>query len=188
MDVNEDSEKISIKYIPISKWISGGILTFILGVFGVWFIYFMYANPNNSVNWLSLFLVTAFALAIIFPGIFDFNIDSLIFAPLITVKLNQNAQNVDIIRLRFYGKRTERFYFHQIRKFKSYKAKLNFSSQYFLALVLVNGKMLKLRIPIGDDKQNTVKFVKKLNKFIRKKVESAPIVSIRQNKYDLETR
>jgi hypothetical protein len=34
-------------------------------------------------------------------------------------------------------------------------------------LVLANQKTLKLKIPISGDKKETIKFVKKLNKFVK---------------------
>jgi len=167
MDLKIDSEEVSIRYVPVRKWVVGGILALAIVVFSIWLVYVFYNR------WAGMLFPSAFAAVTILIAVLDIKANSLIFAPLITVKINQETRSVEIVRQRFYGKRIERFYFYQIRKFRSRKANVNFSGQYFLTLILASGKALRLGIPIGNDKQDTAKFIKQLNKFIRRKAPSA---------------
>jgi hypothetical protein len=177
MKVTENSDEIIIRHVPVAKWISGGILAFIFGGFCLWLIFSAIINPRSFlkvetdelIEFLPiLFFIAASALAVFI----EFKLISMICAPLVTVAVSQKLKSVNILTRRIYGAKTERYFFHQIQKFKSYKSKVDFSSRYFLALVLVNQKAIKLKIPISD-KQNTIKLVKKLNKFI--KVQKASI-------------
>lgn len=86
----------------------------------------------------------------------------MICAPLVIITISQKTNGLDILRQRFYGSETERFYFFQIQKFKLYKSKVNFSSKYFPTLVLADKKTVELKIPVGGDKQTTIKLFKRL--------------------------
>jgi hypothetical protein len=148
----------------------GGILTFLTFIFCLFLLYAFFIAPRGFgesaiSKWVDLgsILIVVVVFAVLLLEI------KMIRAPLVTVGIDQRTDSVDIIRQRFYGKKAERFYFHQIEKFKSYKGKLNFSQQYFLALVLANRKTLKLKIPVGADKLETTRLVKKLNKFVKSK-------------------
>jgi hypothetical protein len=174
MKLTENSDEIVIRHIPIGKWISSGALIFIFSVFFTWLIYPAIFNQDKFFasgikDWFEILPILVFAAAGVLIVTFAISVSSLFFAPFITVAINRKTASVDILGWRFYGSETQRFYFYQIRKFKSYKGTANFSSRYLLALVLASGKVMKLRIPVGDDKQNTIKLVKKLNKFVKTK-------------------
>lgn len=165
MKVTENSDEIIIRHIPVREWATGGVLTSILFGFFLWFAYSVFVSRNGlpkafSGDCLPVFIIGAAVLLVFFEI-------RTVSAPLVTVTIRKGIKAVDIRLQRFYGSRINRFHFTQIGKFKSYKGKINFSQQYFLALVLANNKVLKLNIPIGGDKQNTIKFIKKLNKFIK---------------------
>lgn len=159
MKVSENSDEIIIRHVPVEQWIIGGFLTFIFVVVCLVLTFSSYSFFDG--------LLGAFIAIVFVVCIFGLKLFSMISAPLATVSVSQKTKSVDILNRRFYGSQKKRFYFNQIGKFKSYKPKLNFSSEYFLALVLANQKTLKLKIAIGDDKQETVKFIKKLNKFVK---------------------
>jgi hypothetical protein len=172
MKLRKSPDEIIINHIPIGKWIVGGIFTFIFSGFCLWHLSIALSTPQwffstAPKDWLEMFPLMIFVVTLVLIAVFEISFLSMICAPLTTVCINKQTKSIDIIRRRFYGSKTERFYFHQIQKFKSYKAKLNFSSKYFLALVLANQKTIKLKIPINGDKRNTIKLVKTLNKFIK---------------------
>ena len=166
MKLAENSDEIIIRHVPFGKWIIGGILIFIFSLFSIWFIYSAIFSSSDS---LGLLPVIIFAATVILIVVFDISLNSMIFAPLRIVTISEKMKSIDIVHQRFYGTEAKRYYFHQIEKFKSYKGTVNFSSRYFLALILANRKVIKLRIPIGDNKQETIKLIKKLNKFMKPK-------------------
>jgi hypothetical protein len=171
MELKENSEEIFIRYVPFWRWSIGAILIFISAFFGIWFLYTVLTNSNVLGDVPFIVFGIAFSLVVIF----DISLGSLIFAALVTVSVKRKARCIDINYRRIYGRKTERLFFHQIEKFKSYKTKSGFSTRYFLALVLANGKTVELKIPIGSDKQITTKFIKNLNKFMKSKAVSNEI-------------
>ncbi len=171
MKLTENSDEIVIRHIPVKEWIIGGILTFLIGVFCLFLLFAMLSAPRGFYEsmlgeWIG-FLSILF-VAVIFPVFVFFEIKT-IRAPLATVVINRKNACSDVVYQRFYGTEVQRFYFYQIEKFKSYKGKLIFKSSYFLAVVLANKKVVKLKMPIGDDKREITKFIKKLNKFVKSK-------------------
>jgi len=174
MQLTENSDEISIRHIPVGKWIIGGALIFIFSVFSIWFIFSAIFSSSNSFeagteSLIKILPLLIFGASIILITVFGISLHSMIFAPLTTVTISRKTESIDILYQRFYGKNAKRYYFHQIEKFKSYKGAVNFSSRYFLALILANHKQIKLSIPIGKDKQHTIKLIKRLNKFIKPK-------------------
>lgn len=174
MNLTESFDEIVIRYIPIEKWIVGGTLIFVFGGFCIWLIYSAmlgsgsFFEPSTKLG-LRLLPILIFAAAFILISVFDISSNSMIFAPLMTITISEKTKSIDIHYQRFYGSKVKRHYFHNVEKFKSYKGTVNFSSRYFLALVLVNRKTIKLKIPIGTDKQDIIKLIKKLNKFMKVK-------------------
>ena len=182
MKVNDNSEKIVVRHTPLGKWILGGLLALIFGGLFVWLVLSIIFKPHiafafgaeiQSDLFLVLLLAAVGATFVILP---------LICAPQMNVTISQKTKSVDIERRRIYGTKAARYFFYQIRKFKSHKGKTRFSPAYSLALIRANGKVIKLKIPTGD-KNATVKFVKKLNKFVKQspKDELAEYVLFRQN-------
>ena len=167
MNIVENSDKIFIRHIPFGKWILGGLLVFFYGGVFVWFILTV-IKPQSSFEsgTQSRFdLLPILLLAAVILFLLEIKFLPLLFAPWTDIIVSQKTRSVNILSRRIYGAKTERYFFHQIQKFKSYKGKTRLSPAYFLSLVLVNQKVIKLKIPIGD-KNSTVKLVKKLNKFI----------------------
>jgi hypothetical protein len=163
MRIVEDSDGIHFRFIPIVKWIVGVCLFMAFTgviVSHILFGFFAFQSWGGVIFWLVIILVISFV---------DILSDAFLFAPLTTVSVFASAKYVEITRKRIYGENTKRYYFSQLAQFKSYKAKLNFSQQYFLAFVLANRKTIKLRVPIGAEKQETVKLIKKLNRILRGK-------------------
>ena len=174
MNLTESSDEIIVRYVPIEKWIIGGTLIFVFGSFCIWLIYSAMFGSESSFEpstrlGLGLLPFLIFTAAIFLIVVLDINFSSMIFAPLTTITISQKTRSVDILYQRFYGSKVKRHFFHNVEKFKSYKGTMNFSSRYFLALVLVNRKTIKLKIPIGKDKQDIIKLIKKLNKFMKSK-------------------
>lgn len=171
MQLTENSDEIVIRHVPVREWIIGGFLTFLIGVFCLFLLFAILSAPRGFYEsmlgeWLG-FLSFLF-VAVIFLVVVFFEI-KIIRAPLATVVINRKNARFDVVYQRFYGTKSQRFYFYQIQKFKSYKGKLIFKSSYFLAVVLANKKVIKLKMPIGNDKQDITKFIKKLNKFVKSK-------------------
>ena len=160
MDIAEKSDEIIIRHTPVGKWICGGLLIFLF--FGIFTLFVSYLNSDNS---LHLCLVGLFILVGLMSALIEASVFPLLFAPQMNVTVSRKIGSVDITSRRVYGANTRRYFFHQIQKFKSQKGKTRFSSSYSLVMILANGKTLKLEIPIGDDKNETVKLIKKLNRF-----------------------
>ncbi len=167
MYVTENSDSIIIRHTPWKSWILGGSLTLFFGGISVWLVLSIVFRPQipfafgmeNPSDLLTLHLLATVVVAfVIYP---------FVSAPQINLIISRRTKSVDVLRRRIYRAQTKRFHFYQVEKFKSYKGKTRFSSAYSLALVLSNRKTLKLQIPIGADKNGTVKFIKKLNKFIK---------------------
>ena len=174
MKLSENFDEIVIRHIPTEKWITGGTLIFVFGGFCIWLIYSVIFDAGSSFEsstrlGLGLLPILIFAAPVILISVFDISLNSMIFAPLTTVTISGKTKSVDILYQRFYGNKVKRHFFHNVEKFKSYKGTMNFSSRYFLALVLVNRKTIKLKIPIGTDKRDIIKLIKKLNKFMKSK-------------------
>lgn len=161
MTITENHGEIIIRHYPFAKWIIGGVLAFIFGCLALSLVYFVYTDSSEGQIQFSAFLLIVIGFIIILLEL------KMICAPLIIVNISSQIQGINLIHRRFYGSKTRRFHFHQTNKFKSYKSKMNLSEKYYLALVLSNRKTMKLDIPIGEDKQQTVKFIKNLNKFIK---------------------
>lgn len=177
----ENADEIILRYIPVKEWIWCGFLTLVFVIFCTWLIYSYFFKPSmlfeaSTKDWFEILPVLLFIVAIGLLGIFEISLGSVFFAQMITITVNRRANYVEIFRQKFYFGKTQRFHFHQIKKFKSYREKRSyqqilegeekFSSTYFLSLILVNQKEIKLHIPIGEYKYDTVRFIKKLNKII----------------------
>ncbi len=171
MKLNENSDEIAIRYVPISQWIIGGTLTLVCLGLGFWILHIDLIG-----SWPSIVV----PIAIILFVISEVGGFLMILAPLTAITLSRQTNSVSILRKRIYGGKEKRYYFFQVKKFKSYKKHGKFSSKYFLALVLANQNVIKLKIPLGT-KEETIKLVKKLNKFIKSKKLSE--VDIRRNSF-----
>lgn len=168
MKITENAEEITIAHAPVGQWAAGGLLSLAAIGFGSWLAYRLFIGPrrfDDSIvgRWFEAvpLLVVAAALVWILLQI------KLIRAPLTVVRIDRAAATIDVVRRTFYARRARRFHFAQIDKFKSRKSKLVFSPVYFLSLILVNRKAIKLKIPLGADQQQTTKIIKKLNKLVR---------------------
>ncbi len=168
MNLSEDSEAVRIRYVPFAKFIGGFFLYIGFGISIVALMFSAGQFSPDAGSWASTLFCALILLAILISFV-DFSTGTLLFAPLVTVNLSISEKYVEIGNQRIYGKSVRRYAFHQVAQFKSYKGKINLTQSYFLALVRSNRKTLKLRLPIGDDKQETVKLIKKLNKIIRNK-------------------
>jgi hypothetical protein len=159
MNVTENADEIIIRHTPLVRWISGALLAFLIGGILFWHIVF---NASTSIGAFPILLLAAAGITMLY---LETNPFRLLLAPQTTVTVSLKTKSVNILSRRIYGAKTERYFFHQIRKFKSHKGEFIFAPAYSLALVLTNGKSLKLRIPIAADKKEAGKFIKKLNQF-----------------------
>lgn len=158
----ENEDEIVIRYVPVKEWILGALLSFLLLALAFIFLYFYFkANYIQSLfDILPVVLIAATAVILIF----DFKF---ILTPLSTVTVSRKTKSADIFRQLIYGSRMQRYYFTQIVKFKSYKTNILFVPQYCLALTLENRKTVKLKIPIGSEKIEITRLIKKLNKLVK---------------------
>lgn len=81
--------------------------------------------------------------------------------------IDSKQRFVDLTTHRIYGKRTDRYYFHQVEEIRSKKSKKRPNAPYYAHLILANRKAVEIRIPIADDKIEVTRFVKKVNKMFR---------------------
>lgn len=159
METAENDDEIVLRHKPVKQWICGGVflLLFLSGYIPLIFYWLAVEKTWNLLIVLGVPLLGVVFLYLIF---------SRISAPLMIVVISRKTKSVDIIRRRFYGTRTERFYFNQIDRFKSYKAAKKTPPNYYLALVLANRKTNKLKFPLGEKKANS-KLIRRINRFIK---------------------
>ena len=166
MNVNENSEELVVRHTPLGKRILGDSLTLLFGGLFAWLVLSIVFSPRipfavgaevRSDTFLVLLPASVGAVFLILP---------LAFAPQMSVTVSRKTKSVGIKSRRIYGAKAERYFFYQIQKFKSHKGETRFSPAYCPALMRADGKVYKLKIPTGD-KDETVKFVKKLNKFVK---------------------
>jgi hypothetical protein len=166
MSLVEDSEGIHFRFVPIVKWIVGVCFFLLFASVLAGFFLLGWKGFLGSQSWGDV-IFWLIIILMLFGSCVDIMSGSFLLAPLTTVSVINRAKYVEVSRKRVYGKNTKRYHFSQLAQFKSYKAKLHLSQQYFLALVLENRKTIKLKVPIGTDKQETVKLIKKLNSVLR---------------------
>ncbi len=167
MSASDAREPIRLRHIPFRKWIFGGVLvifSLLNSLLLVRNILQTGGNPDDLTSTLLLIVLTVLLCACIW---FYDSIKALIYPDVNEVIIDPNARSVDLTRYRIYGKRTDRFFFHQIEKFRSHKPKRWLRTRYFAEVILVNKKKIHIAIPIGDDKVEVTKLIKKLNKIIR---------------------
>ena len=119
---------------------------------------------TEGIDWFDVILLVVLAG---YLGFFEGDLKGGILSPAATVTLNTKERFVQVDYIRIYGKRTERFYFHQLKKFRSRKKDRWFFSEYCMDLILISGKRVSLNLPIGREKNEVVVLIKRLNKAIR---------------------
>jgi hypothetical protein len=172
MKLSENTEEIVIRHVPVKEWVIGGILTLLSVAVFLWLLFSLFLLADRFAPIFAGWLDAAPVLVIVGALILVLLEIKYIRAPLVTVTISDRTKSVDIVRQRFYGAEKHRFYFAQTGKFKSYKNAVVSKSTYFLGLILANKKMLKLKIPLGRDQQETTRLIKKLNKFVRTRTPS----------------
>lgn len=165
---SDQTKPILLRHAPIRDWILQALLAIVCLIVGVglfWIFLGIASDPSNLDATLILFCasIASFA-ASIYVG------RSVITSPVREVKIDLASEWVEVTRYHIYGKRTDRYHFYQIEKFKSYKATRflsSRSSRYSLELTLLSRKKVRIRVIIGDSQTATTKFIKSLNKTLR---------------------
>lgn len=165
---SDQTEQIYLRQAPIRDWILSALLSIVCLVIGCCLFLLLLRSLREPDNGELNLLLFGAAIAAIAASIFVGR--HFITSPISEVKINLAGQWVEVTRYRIYGKRKNRYQFHQIEKFKSYKAKRFLSSRsplYSLELTLVNRKKVRIPVTIGSVQAETTKFIKSLNKTLR---------------------
>lgn len=126
--------------------------------------YSLYSGSELLIEYFSIYFFIVLPFLII---IFHRSLAWIFFAPWTIITIDRRNKMVKICEYRFYERRVQKYYFHQIKKFKSHFRKSRIYSKYFLSLVLANQKEIKLRIVASEDKNTTVRFIKNLNRYVK---------------------
>lgn len=118
-------------------------------------------NFESTILYLTLMVIVAIG------SWFGGGIKSLFFPPVHEIFVDPQNRFIEMTRYGILGKQRERYLFHQVKKFRSYKPKQYFSPPYSLELILVNKQRIRIKVSIGEDKVEVTKFIKKLNILIR---------------------
>lgn len=161
--VTETGDRIQISHAFIKKRFGLAFAASFVATCAAWSIYSSLSvlktgNPLETKMLLPAGIV-------IFCATFVFSL--IFYNPRIDIAIDSETSAVEIIRGKLSGAAAERFYFHQIRKFKSYTDKSKRSSRYFLALILTNGRHMRLSIPIAKNKLSASKLIRKFNVIIK---------------------
>lgn len=170
MDLEDAAGKIRFRHTPVSDWLMGLCLTFVVAllIFGV------LASLVPITRYTNEGLVYGFLAVAIFIGIVRFVLWRMLLAPRVSVEIDLHQKYLELIRHYLYCTDRDRFQFFQVLKMRSYKRKLNFREQYFLALVSMNRKTVELGVPIGTEKHEVTKLIKKLNALIKERKTPEP--------------
>ena len=127
MNFTENSKEIVLRYIPVREWISGAILTIIFIAVCIWLSNPVLTDPLNFfkslVNeWTDITFPLIILVTIILIDIKEIKSSLVSFTFQRKVTASKETKSVDFLRHDIFGSKTERFYFSQIEKFKSYKA------------------------------------------------------------------
>ena len=165
MKSSRATERITIEYASTLDWFLR-----ILVLLSISAILLVVGNRLFGIlrDTTNLDLVGIFAVAVlgVWYGFFDGNLKWLIGSDTTKVDIDFESGYVDLTYSSILGSSAERYQFHQILKFKSYRPKRLLRVEYYLQIILVNHKDLLLRIPIGRDKQDAIRFIKRVNKLM----------------------
>ena len=177
MHLTESPTEIQIRHVPILSWTTGlcaiGLGLLVLGL-TFWPPAVFSTVFTNEVDYVELMFLVAFSA---YVGIVEWEFKAGILAPMTTLTFNKQGRFVQVDHVRIYGKRTDRYYFRQLKKFKSRKRNHWFRSEYYLDLNPISRKSLALNVPLGKEKNEVVTLIKKLNKIILAPPESEVKVS-----------
>lgn len=164
----DQTEPVILRHVSIRDGILQTLLAIVCFVAGLWFSWIVWAIKDDLTN-LDATLVLSFAAIASFVASGYFG-RLVITSSVREVKIDFAGKWVEATRYGISGKRSERYHFHQIERFRSYKAKRFLSSRsrhYSLEIILASGKKIRIRVTIASVKTETTKFIKLLNKTLR---------------------
>ncbi len=166
MSLNEETERIVISYSSVLDWFIRAAVVLCIGIvlFVVGNYFFRLLPYSENLEFLGYF---AFLVLIAWYTILDGSFRWLIGNEVTAVNIDFASRHVDLTHSSLVGGRTERFHFHQVNKFSTYRPKRLLRVEYYLQMTLVNRKSTKFRIPIGRDKQKSIKLIKRINRLMK---------------------
>lgn len=167
MSASDAREPIHLRQVPVWKWVFASLVIIVNLLNTLLLVQNLLQTGADPDDLKSIFHFIVLTVLLCVSVWFHDSIKAVIYPDVNEVVIDPNARSVDLTRYRIYGKRTDRYFFHQIEKFRSHKPKWRFRTRYFAEVILVNKKKVYIAIPIGDDKIEVTKLIKKLNKIIR---------------------
>lgn len=166
MSSNTETERIVVQYSPIIDWVLRVII--LLSIFAILFavVNFLIGFWRNSevLGWVGF---AGFLVLAVWYAFFDINFKWLIGNDITKVDIDFASRHVDLTFLRLIGPKVERYQFHQVSKFSTYRPKRLLRVEYYLQMTLINRKRIPLRIPIGRDKQESIRLIKRINRLMK---------------------
>jgi hypothetical protein len=172
MKLTENQNEIILRDIPFGSWIKGTILSFLFGSFLVWLIVYAYINPreffsSGSRGWSGwVFAVLIYLLVLAFVALFFGLFFSYILRPVITTRINPKNQIIEVTRQGLLKRNTKRFYFSQIKEFRTTRRKASRGAGFFAVLVLENDSRIELETA-GNPQAETEQMVGRLNSLLK---------------------
>lgn len=172
MQIKEKTDEVILREIPFGSWAIGLFVLFIFGIIAVALAanasgdpraYFGSANIvllNSLPRVLMAFLLFVFVALMLLLGF------SLLFTPIITAKINRNFKSIEITRRRFAFKRTEKYFFSQVKDFRKSQVSADNSYEFVLFLVLTNDDEIEVTTE-GKPESEIDEIAQKLNSFIK---------------------
>ncbi|HQU83358.1 MAG TPA: hypothetical protein PKY59_09550 [Pyrinomonadaceae bacterium] len=172
MQFKEKTDEIILREIPFGSWAIGLFVLFIFGIIAIAIAADVIDQPRSyfgSLNmvWFDLLarilmslLLFAFTALMLSVGFY------MLFSPIITAKINRNFKSIEIIKRRFFFKRTEKYFFTQVKEFRKFDLNNGEIYKFVLALVLTNNDEIDITTK-GETDSKIDKIAEKLNIFIK---------------------
>lgn len=172
MRIKESDDELIAREIPYSSWLLSIFLTPFCAFAVYNFAEDLIKYPNYyfglKESWYAIviYILWQSVLFIIFLGCF-LGFASLIFSPIITVRIKLSSQTIDIIHRKLFFKKHQRSYLHQVKKF-SVVQENETKAEYFRVLELINNEKIYLETECNTDPANEIE---KFNNFMKKTLQ-----------------
>lgn len=172
MQFKEKTDEIILREIPFGSWAIGLFVLFIFGILAIAILANSIEDPRSyfgslTMAWLDL--VARILMSLLLFGFIGLMLAVgfyMLFSPIVTTKINRKFKSVEIVKRRFFFKRTEKYFFSQIKEFRKFEVNSDASYKFVLALILTNNDEIELTTN-GETDSKIDETAEKLNIFIK---------------------
>ncbi len=159
MRIDSSPEKVYLRHFPVAQWTLGLLVLGLCFAGVIWLI----LGPHPFDTWIEV----AYNIVMANLAIYENRRNSGIRAPAMEVAIDNVQRFIQVRRTYAYRRRVDRYYFHQVDRFHSYRGRRFGIERYLLAMKLRSRRTNRLGIPIGKEKNEVTKLIKDLNKRLR---------------------